>query len=379
MDPESAFELIKRKPTQEILTEDRLMTHLKEGTPLKHYIGFEISGFVHLGTGLLCMQKVADFQKAGVETQIFLADYHSWINGKLGGDLDTIREVGGGYFKEALKISLECVGGNPDDTRFIMGSDLYKRLGREYLETMIRVSLKLNLARAKSSITIMGRKEGESVNFGQLLYAPMQVADIYSLGVNLAHGGMPQRKAHVIALEVSNAFKYKPLAVHHYILMGTHVTAEQRERIIKAKSSGDRAGYEDGLIDVKMSKSKPKSAIFIHDTEEEIRRKIKKAFCPAKELELNAVMSIQQFIVWPRLLRRKQPLELVNKKTGKTTTFETPTELELHYMKGDVHPLDLKEAVANYLVEILAPARKHFLEGKGRRYLEELEALQVTR
>ena len=379
MDPESAFELIKRKPTQEILTEERLKTYLREGTPLRHYIGFEISGFVHLGTGLLCMQKVADFQQAGVETQIFLADYHSWINGKLGGDLSTIREVAGGYFKEALRISLECVGGDPDKTKFILGSDLYERLGREYLETLIRVSLRLNLARARGSITIMGRKEGEKVSFGQLLYAPMQVADIYSLGVNLAHGGMPQRKAHVIALEVSNAFGYKPLAVHHYLLMGTHVTAEQRDRILRAKSSGDRSEYEDGLIDVKMSKSKPQSAIFIHDTEEEIRRKIKKAFCPARELELNSVMAIQQLIVWPHLMRQKQPLELVNKKTGKTTTFETPEELETRFVKGDVHPLDLKEAVANHLVEILAPARKHFLEGKGRKYLEDLQALQITR
>ncbi|MFX1475445.1 MAG: tyrosine--tRNA ligase, partial [Promethearchaeota archaeon] len=347
MDPESAFKLIQRKPTQEILTEERLMTHLQEGTPLKHYIGFEISGFVHLGTGLLCMQKVADFQQAGVDTQIFLADYHSWINGKLGGDLSTIREVAGGYFREALKMSLQCVGGDPDKTRFILGSDLYERLGREYLETLIRVSLRLNLARARGSITIMGRKEGESISFGQLLYAPMQVADIYSLGVNLAHGGMPQRKAHVIAIDVASSFAYKPLAVHHYILMGTHITAAQRERILKAKNSGDREGYEDGLIDIKMSKSKPQSAIFIHDTEEEIRRKIRKAFCPAKELELNSVMSIQEFIVWPHLMRQRQPLELINKRTGEPAHRDysgAPRESPGHEPAGKSSsgPCDLK-------------------------------------
>ncbi|MGC9129944.1 MAG: tyrosine--tRNA ligase, partial [Candidatus Micrarchaeia archaeon] len=80
-------ELVKKFPTEEILTEEKLREYVEEGIKLNHYIGFEISGFVHLGTGLLCMQKVADFQEAGVETNIFLADYHSWINKKLGGDL----------------------------------------------------------------------------------------------------------------------------------------------------------------------------------------------------------------------------------------------------------------------------------------------------
>ena len=103
------LELIKKPPTEEILTEERLKEYINQKIKLKHYIGYEISGFVHLGTGLICMQKVADFQKAGIETIIFLADYHSWINKKLGGDLSVIRKVAGGYFKEALKISLKCV------------------------------------------------------------------------------------------------------------------------------------------------------------------------------------------------------------------------------------------------------------------------------
>jgi hypothetical protein len=61
-----------------------------------------------------------------------LADYHSWINKKLGGDLSTIRKVAGGYFKEALKYSLKVVGGDPDKTEFIMGSELYEKLGIEW-------------------------------------------------------------------------------------------------------------------------------------------------------------------------------------------------------------------------------------------------------
>ena len=89
------IELIKRAPTEELLTAETLQKNLENGQKLRHYIGFEISGFVHFGTGLLSMQKVADFQEAGAETNIFLADYHTWINKKLGGDLSSIRKIGG--------------------------------------------------------------------------------------------------------------------------------------------------------------------------------------------------------------------------------------------------------------------------------------------
>ncbi|MEM0243542.1 MAG: tyrosine--tRNA ligase, partial [Candidatus Aenigmatarchaeota archaeon] len=93
MDKEEIIKLVEKEPTEEILTKERLAQYLDEKRKINHYIGFEISGFVHLGTGIICMSKVADFQKAGINTTIFLADFHSWINKKLGGDLSTIKKV----------------------------------------------------------------------------------------------------------------------------------------------------------------------------------------------------------------------------------------------------------------------------------------------
>ena len=113
------FELIK-KNTEEILGEDELLEALKNNEKLKHYIGFEISGKIHLGTGLMCMSKVKDFMDAGIECSIFLADWHSWINDKLGGDREIIKKVAVGYFKEGLKASLKCLEGNPDRLKFVL-------------------------------------------------------------------------------------------------------------------------------------------------------------------------------------------------------------------------------------------------------------------
>jgi len=371
------FHLITREPVEEVLTEERLRNYLDEGVRLRHYIGFEISGLVHLGTGLICMQKVADFQKAGVETTIFLADYHSWINRKLGGDLSTIRRVAGGYFKEALKYSLKIAGGDPEKVKFVMGSELYEKVGLDYLSNVIKVSMRTTLSRVRRSVTIMGRKMEEALTFAQLLYIPMQVADIFTLGVNLAQGGTDQRKAHVIALEVGEKeFGYKPVAVHHHLLVGMQMTEEARRKMLEAKKTGNRELFEEGVIDVKMSKSKPLGAIFIHDSVEEIKSKIRKALCPMGEIELNPVLEIAKYIVFRD---RREPFEIVNKKTGERLIFEKYEELEEAYAEKRVHPLDLKISVAEELARILEPARKYFLEGAGRKYLEEMMEIKLTR
>ena len=97
MNAEEKFELIKRN-TEEILTEEDLKEMLGSGEKIRHYIGFEISGKPHLGHGLVCMSKVKDFSDAGVDCSRFLADWHSWINDKLGGDMKTIQEVGVPFF-----------------------------------------------------------------------------------------------------------------------------------------------------------------------------------------------------------------------------------------------------------------------------------------
>ncbi len=379
MDIEEKIRLVEKPPTEELLTRNRLREYLETGVHIKHYIGFEISGFVHLGTGIITMQKIADLQEAGFETTVFLADYHSWINRKLGGDLETIKRVAGGYFKEALRIGLKSVGGDPDRVEYVMGSELYGDLGLKYFENVIRVSMKTTLSRIRRSVTIMGRKMGESITFAQLLYVPMQVADIFSMNINLAHGGMDQRKAHVIAIDVGDAFGYKPVALHHHLLMGLKLTEDQWRLIKEARETGDREKLEEGIIDVKMSKSKPETAIFIHDPPEVIRRKIRKAYCPPRIIEYNPVVEIAKYIVFPWLERLRKEFIVVNKKTGEEKTYSSWNMFEKDYAEGKIHPLDLKEAVIEYLTEMLKPAREYFLEGPGRKYYEELKSLRITR
>lgn len=51
----------------------------------------------------------------------------------------------------------------------------------------------------------------------------------------------------------------------------------------------------------KMSKSDPESAIFMEDSEQEVRTKVKKAFCPEKQVEENPCLQYAQYLVFPKL------------------------------------------------------------------------------
>jgi len=377
MDTEKRLELIKRN-TEEIMTEEDLKQRLESGIKLKHYIGFEISGKIHLGTGIMCMSKVKDFMDAGIDCSIFLADWHSWINDKLGGDRETIKKVAGGYFKEGLKASFKCVGGDPEKLKFVLGTDLYHN-NDEYWQTVIDISKNTSLARMMRSITIMGRKEGESVDFAKLIYPPMQVADIFVQGINLPHAGLDQRKAQVVARDVALNLKIKPLldkkgnkikpvAVHHHLILGLGkppVWPIKKENLQEVWSS------------LKMSKSKPETCIFIHDSEEEIRTKIKNAFCPEGEVDFNPVLDWARSLVFKD---EKSKLE-VNRpeKFGGKIVYKSYADLEKDFLNKKLHPLDLKCAIGEEIVKLLEPARKHFAQPKVRKMLEELEKMIITR
>lgn len=373
MDNKKRFELIKRN-TEEIMTEEDLKKLLDSGIKIKHYIGFEISGKIHLGTGLMCMMKVKDFMDAGVDCSVFLADWHSWINDKLGGERETIKRVAVEYFKEGMEASLKCIGGDPKKLKFVLGSDLYHN-NDDYWATMIEVSKNITLARMMRSITIMGRKEGEAVDFAKLIYPPMQVADIFAQGINLPHAGLDQRKAQVIAREVglkikTNALldkggkKMKPVAVHHHLLLGLGkppVWPVPKEQL------------QDLWSNLKMSKSKPDTCVFIHDSPEEIKRKINQAFCLEGEKEFNPVLDWTKYLIFRD---EKCRLEIKREeKFGGNRTYTSYSAVERDFVEKKLHPMDLKNAVGDALIKLLEPARKHFEKPKMKKMLEELDEI----
>jgi len=107
-----------------------------------------------------------------------------------------------------------------------------------------------------------------------------------------------------------------------------------------------------GLDGEKMSSSKG-NFISVADSEDAIKKKIGKAFCPPG-IKDNPVLQILQHHVFPRLgsVTVKRPA-----KFGGDRTFSGYPELESAYGAGQVHPMDLKTATAGCLAHVLAPVR----------------------
>jgi len=357
MDVETKIDIIMRPPAEEIITIQELRYLLEMNAHPTHYIGFEISGLLHLGTLLMCGYKINDLVEAGVKTQVYLADYHSFINNKLGGNWDNILKASK-YFAEGFNFLCP-------KAKIVLGSDLYKR-NDEYWKNIIRFTKHISLARNARCLTIMGRSEGEKLDFAQYLYPPMQAVDVKTMGADIPHGGMDQRKAHVLAREVFPKMGWeKPVAFHHHLLTGL---AEP----IQPKSS-DKL---EQVIASKMSKSKPWTAIFIHDSEDEIMSKLKKAWCPERVIELNPVLEIVKHLIFHdnKIFEVERP-----SKFGGDIEFGSYPEVEKEFIEGNLHPQDLKLNVARTLNSIVAPVRKHFEKPANKKLLEVFEENQITR
>lgn len=346
MDIERRLELIARPPTEEIVTTDELRQLFETGEQIIAYNGWEPSGMVHLGTGLICAYKMKDFIEAGIHFKAFLATWHAWINKKLGGNLEMIRKAAD-HFKHAWI----ALGVPADKVEFVYADELYK--DSDYWKLVLQISQELTIDRVKRTLEIMGRKEIEAKRVADLIYTPMQVADIFFMNVKIAQLGMDQRKANMVAREIGPKLGFwKPVSVHHHLLQGLAkppvwpIPDEQKAEILSS---------------VKMSKSLPNTAIFIYDEPEVIKKKILGAFAPEKEIRFNPILDIVKYIIF-----REYPSITIERplKYGGTIEYHSYSELEKDYMEGKLHPFDLKNAVAEYLIKILEPARRYFNNNK---------------
>jgi len=362
LDIETKIDLISKPPTEEILTLKDLRQLLETKEQPIAYNGWEPSGLVHLGTGVICAYKIKDLVNAGIRFKAYLSTWHAWLNNKLGGNLALIRKAA-----EHFKHSWIALGVPEDKVEFIYSDELYDDL--DYWAKTILVAKNLTLARARRTLEIAGRRETEAHYVSDFIYTPMQVADIFHLEVDICQLGMDQRKANVVARELGEKLGFwKPVCVHHHLLQGL-------EKPVLWPIPKDKE--KEALSSAKMSKSKPETCVFIYDSAEEIKKKISLAFCPEKMVQYNPIMDICKYIIF-----REQETFIVErpKKYGGTVEFQSFDELVKTYEKGQLHPQDLKNAVATELIKILEPVRRYFETHKeAKETLETLRKAKITR
>ncbi len=343
MDIETRLDLIKSDPTEEIVTEEELRHLLETKEHPKHYIGFEISGMPHIGHVLVAGKKINDLAKAGVETQILLADWHTVANEKLHGDWELIIKVADFYkrlFKEVCP-----------KTKIILGSDLYKD-NDEYWKLVMKMASKTTIARATRTLTIMGRSEKDTLHVSQYVYPIMQAADIHAFGADIPHAGIDQRRVHMLAKELFKEMSLGTIVPIHHHLLGS---------LLEPPKITEGREKEEIVAAMKMSKSKPGSAISILAAEEEVKTSVKNAWCPEGVKDQNPVLELCKYIVIPSLSRLK--IERPS-KFGGDVEYTSYQRLEEDFTAKKLHPMDLKGAVGASLSALISPISKKFSKDK---------------
>ena len=331
MDSEERLSLLTRD-TEEIVTVEELTALLASETSPKGYVGFEPSGLVHIGW-MIIATKINDFIEAGFDFTIFFADWHAYINDKFGGDIERIRTCAR-YMEDCF----EALGVPRDKVTYRYASEIMDDIS--YWEKVIKIGKAATLTRVKRALTIMGRQEDEAeMDASKTLYPLMQAADIFELDLDVAYSGLDQRRAHMLAREAAEKLGWKkPVALHTPLLPS-----------LKGMDRMDP-------VSTKMSKSDPDSAILIHDSPDDIRRKIGKAFCPPT-VEGNPVLALYHYIIFNKVenvtINRPQ-------KFGGPLEFGTYSDIESTYAAGDLHPMDLKTGASETLIQILEPVREYF-------------------
>ena len=112
----------------------------------------------------------------------------------------------------------------------------------------------------------------------------------------------------------------------------------------------------------------------MEDGVEDVKRKIKKAYCPPQIVAGNPIIDYAKNIV----LAYYNYLD-VNINGIEMIKYTNCVDLETDFVSGRIHPGDLKAAVTDGINRILEPVRLHFSVGEPKKLLEKIKSFKVTR
>jgi len=328
MDFDEKFNLIKRN-TEEIIGESELKTLLKSKKKPVIYWGTAPTGKPHVGYFLPAL-KIADFLKAGFHVKILLADLHAaldnvpWL----------VLEKRYDYYEKIIPLLIQAIGADIKSLEIVKGSEL--QLKPEYMFDVLQLSSFVSVHDANKAASDVV-KMTDNPKLSGLIYPLMQAMDEQYLGVDAQLGGTDQRKIMVLARENLPKLHYK-----------------SRIEIMNP--------LIPGLIGKKMSASDESSKVDLLDDEETIKKKLNNADCVAGDPD-NGVMAFVRYVIMTLKQDKKEKFVIErDKKYGGNLIYSDYSEIEKDFVSKKLHPLDLKNAVAKELVNILKPIHKNIKE-----------------
>ena len=310
-----------------------------DGT-IRCYVGFEPSGKAHIGWKILSLQ-LRRMLDAKANVLIFLADWHAWVNDKFNGVMDDIQTTAR-YMEETFRALLGHPeeGDGPGQLRFLWASELMNN--GDYWARVLRCSKGATLAMVRKTFTIMGRDEASSDHdLSKFYYPAMQASDIFELEIDVALGGMDQRKAHMFMRDMASKWGWKKATCIHTPILSS------------LKASGVRMES----FDHKMSKSDPSGAILLHDQAKALRKKMQKHAYLDPTDPHSPVYELAEHVVFPEW---GEIVVTPNPKFGEPSTWTDLEAFKTAVADGTIHPLDAKLGVADGFSQGLAGVADHF-------------------
>lgn len=332
MDLEERKELVLRN-TEEIIQEEELEEILEEKDEPRAYIGNETSGPVHLGHWIQ-IRKMKDLQKAGFQPVVLFADLHTFLNKK--GSEEWIEKM-----VDYWQATFEACG---LDAEYVKGRDFQEET--DYFHDLLAMTQETTVNRGERAMGEVA-SEQDSIYTSQIVYPLMQALDIVHLDLDLAVAGIDQRKIHMLAREKLPKLGYdKPTCLHWPLLSSL-------------------AGDGD-----KMSSSKKNTMFPLHADPSRIQETIQDAYCPQGQVEDNPVLEIAKYFIFGAdedlLIERDD-------EYGGDVHYGEYEDLKSDFGDGELHPLDLKDAVAEEVEARFKPVRDKFRENPE--LLEPLEEI----
>jgi len=260
------------------------------------------------------------------------------------------------YYKHVLVAVFDSIGVPTSNLKFVEGSSY--QVTKEYSLDNLRLCSIVNEHDAKRAGAEVV-KQVDSPLLSGLLYPGMQALDEQYLGCDFQFGGIDQRKIFIFAEDFLPRLGYA-----------------KRAHLMNAMVPGLGGG--------KMSASDPNSKIDFLDPPEVVRKKIRSAFCEEGNPD-NGVLGFVKAVLMPisqLRLERRQGLDGEELKQaaanqpplapedapegtlfsvsrsgefGGSLHYKTYQEIEEDFSRKELHPKDLKGAVAEAIISLLSP------------------------
>ena len=351
--PQKRYELITRG-LEEILGGDAILKLLEENErPVRGYLGTAPTGRPHVGY-LVPLTKLADFLRAGVSVKVLFADIHAFLD-NMKAPIELVKHRAE-YYQRILTCVMKAIGVPTEQLVFVLGSSY--QLSEKYNFDTYRLAAMVTEHDAKKAGAEVVKQVASPLISG-LLYPGLQALDEQYLDVDFQFGGIDQRKIFTFAEQYLPKLGY-------------------------AKRAHMMNAMVPGMNGTKMSSSDLDSKIDFLDSPADITRKVRVAYCMEGEVEGNGVLAFVGAVLMPisRLRIESEaaghaPVEgssasfvaedapkgslfsiLRPEKYGGPLHYSTYEALVEDFSAKNVHPADLKKAVSDAIITLLAPVQK---------------------